>query len=61
MDLSGWQQVLAQLNTMSNMLEALELKLNVVDIRVDLMETRFDYRFDLIDEHLAFINDRGIT
>lgn len=49
------QQLLTRLDALEHRMEAIQLKLNVVDVRVDLMETRFAYRFDLIDEHLAFI------
>lgn len=44
---------------MNATMEAFRLKQHVMDIRIDLMETRFDYRFDLIDEHLAFISEAG--
>lgn len=44
-----------QVRCLERRMEAILLKLNVIDIRVDLMKARLDHRFDLTDEHLAFI------
>lgn len=49
------QQLMNRFDALERRMEAILLKLNVMDVRIDLMETRYDYRFDLIDEHLAFI------
>ncbi len=55
------QQLHTRFDALERRMEAILLKLNVIDIRVDLMEARFDHRFDLTDEHLAFIKQLGIV
>jgi hypothetical protein len=50
MELIISQELLSKLDTLDNRLEAIQLILKVMAMRIDLMETRIDYRFDRIAE-----------